>query len=335
MSIRILRSGLLSTIQDLGRYGFQKYGVIVSGAMDSFALRIANLLVGNHENSPAIEMTLIGSTILFKEDSLIAICGAHLSPTINGQAIPQWRPVYVKKNAILKFGQYMKGCRAYLAVAGSFDLPKIMGSQSTYLRANMGGFAGRSLKENDVLNFTVPSQQAINLMQQLSIQIGKRQFTATKWFIGGSILPTYQNNPIIRIITGSQFAYLTEESKQKLFTKNFKITTQSDRMGYRLEGAKLKTSEHLEMISEAVSTGTIQVPPDGNPIILLSDRQTTGGYPKIAQVAAIDLPVVAQAKPGEKIHFQEISLEKAQELYLRREKEIEQLKQAIANRRFL
>lgn len=332
MSIKIIRSGLLTTIQDLGRYGFQKYGVIVSGAMDSFALRIANLLVGNGEEDAALEMTLIGPSISFQRDCLIAICGADLSPTMNGIPVPQWRPVYLKKGSFLDFGQCMKGCRSYLALAGGINVPKVLGSQSTYLRANMGGFEGRSLREGDTLKIGGLSREAISQIKKLSFLEDHYPFRAPKWTISKTILPAYKINPTVRVMRGKQFDSFTLQSREDFFQKEFRVTPQSDRMGYRLEGPILKMSQKLELISEAVCSGTIQVPAAGKPIVLLADRQTTGGYPKIAQLATVDLPIMAQIKPGDKIRFREISLKDAQDLYLAREKEISCLKQIIPYR---
>ena len=331
-SIEVVRSGLFTSVQDLGRYGFQKYGVVVSGAMDTFALRIANLLVGNEEAAAALEMTLIGSNLRFHQDTLIAICGGNLSPTIDEQPVPEWRPVYIKKGTILRFGRYSKGCRAYLALGGALMVPKILNSSSTYLRANLGGFQGRALKENDILQLGSLSPLGSKLMNSLALTIGNKRFKGASWSVSSNIFPSYKPNPTIRVLPGPQLNHFTKGSKNKFFNDFFRVTTQSDRMGYRLEGPILKMSQNLEMISEAVSAGTIQVPPDGNPIILLADRQTTGGYPKIAQIATIDLPVIAQVKPGEKVCFQEISLQEAQRLLVVIEREIQLLRQALASR---
>lgn len=330
MSIKVLRPGLLTTLQDLGRYGFQRYGVIVSGAMDQFSLRIANLLLGNKENSACLEITMMGPSLLIQKDTLISICGGNLSPKIDGYPVPQWRPVYVKEGSIVEFGACISGCRAYLAVAGGFDIQEVMGSKSTYLRAEIGGFQGRSLKENDILGFNKCSDEGINIIKKLSSMNQSSYFAAPNWFVSTEILPKYNSNPIIRIIHGGEFEKFSAESRELFFTSEFQITPQSDRMGYRLKGPTLELSQPLEMISEAVSFGTIQVPPDGNPIVLLADRQTTGGYPKIAQIASVDLPLVAQIKPGEKIRFKEISIEEAQMLYIQRELDIKKLKLGLA-----
>lgn len=329
LAIKVIRPGLLTTIQDLGRYGFQKYGVVVSGAMDVFALRIANLLVGNQENEGALEITLTGPTLQINEDCIIAITGANMTPMINEDRLPMWRPVYVKKGAIIRFGKCLEGCRSYLAVSGGFDIPKVMGSYATYLRGRFGGYEGRALAVGDNLKLKNPSKLAKSLYSNLHIS-NYHAFTVANWFIANHIIPDYRMNPNLRILRGEEFDYFTQASRERFLKANFRVTAQSDRMGYRLDGPTLELSKPMELISQAVSVGTIQVPPEGNPIILMADRQTTGGYPKIAQIASVDLPIIAQVKPGEIIQFQEITLEEAHQLYLDREMSIEKLKQAIA-----
>lgn len=333
MSIRVIRSGLLTSVQDLGRYGLQKHGVIVSGAMDSFALRVANLLVGNGEGEGALEITMLGPTLLFEENSLISVCGGSLSPRIDGHPVPEWRPVYVKRGSVLQFGAPLSGCRAYLAVAGGFDVPVVMGSRSTYLRAGIGGFQGRALREGDVLPVRPPSEWAARRMNELAATAGSHSFAASGWGVSREILPAYGKNPVLRVVRGTQFDRFAPDSRERFFNSEFLVTPQSDRMGYRLAGPRLSLSKREELVSEAVSAGTVQVPSEGNPIVLLADRQTTGGYPKIAQVITVDLPVIAQVKPGEKIRFQEIPLDAAQELYVLREMELRLLKQGVAMKR--
>jgi antagonist of KipI len=328
MSIRVIRPGLLTTIQDLGRHGFQNQGVVVSGAMDPFSLRIANLLVGNDEAEGTLEITMIGPKLQFEEDSLIAICGGNLSPDIDGKRIPAWRPVLIKKGCVLSFGSAKSGCRAYLAVAGGFDIPIIMGSRSTYLRAGFGGFHGRSLKKGDILQTRPPSDLSIGKTRFLYKKLGSNPYAVSKWSVGSNIRPVY-NNPLIRVTKGGEFDWFTESGKEQFFSNEFQVTSQSDRMGYRLLGPQLELSKPQELISEAVTVGTVQVPSDGNPIVLMADRQTTGGYPKIAQVVTVDLPVLAQVKPGEKIRFKEVSLEDAQKLLRLREQKIQLFKQGV------
>jgi len=333
MSMTVLRPGLLSSIQDQGRYGFQKYGVIVSGAMDSYALRVANILVGNEEDEGVLEMTLMGPSLRLEQDMLLAITGGDMAPTINGAAVPMWRPVYMKQGSVLDFKGGKPGCRSYLAVAGGYDIPAVMGSKSTYLRAGLGGFHGRALQQGDVLplrNFL--SGPADRIIKQLAVKLQDHAFAATAWYVAKGNIPKPTQPIQIRVTRGSQYEHFTAESKAQFFCRPFQVTAQSDRMGYRLSGPVMTLSEPLEMISEAVALGTIQVPPDGNPIVLLADRQTAGGYPKIAQVAAVDVAIIAQTRPGDQIWFQEISLQEAEQLYLEREEYLRHLKQAIALR---
>ncbi len=322
MSIEILSSGLLTSIQDLGRYGFRKYGVIVSGAMDPLAHRIANMLVGNEDSAATLEITLIGPKILIKDDSLISICGGNLSPQINNCNAPMWRPIYVKAGSTLSFGKCLCGTRSYIAFSGSFNVKEAMGSKSTYLRAELGGFHGRQLKQGDILDVNKPSSKGIRIISKLLDYTNLNIFYSTNWFVGGPLVPNYRNCPTIRVLKGTQFKYFNEESQKNFFNNKFTITPESDRMGYRLKGMNLKLEVPLEMISEAVSLGTIQVPPDGNPIMLLADRQTTGGYPKIAEIITVDIPLAAQLKPGDTVMFTEISINEAQNLYIERENNV-------------
>ncbi|MFJ5624560.1 biotin-dependent carboxyltransferase family protein [Peribacillus loiseleuriae] len=328
--IKVIKPGLLTTVQDLGRYGSQKYGVIVSGAMDQLSHRIANLLVGNEENEPTLEITLIGPVIEFTETALISLAGGNLSPKINGCAIDLWRPILVSKGSILSFGPCKTGCRAYLAVAGSFQVTTVMDSASTYLRAGIGGFKGRALKAGDVLSMERMSSNSKRIIQRLSTELGERDYIEATWKIDPMISSCNMGKQPIRVIEGRQYHWFTEESKQTFLQEEFMVTSQSDRMGYRLKGDPLTLATEEEMVSEAVSNGSIQVPAEGNPIVLLADRQTTGGYPKIAQIATVDLPIIAQAKPGDKLQFKLISLKDSQLIYLEREEQIKQLKIGIS-----
>ncbi|KON88392.1 KipI antagonist [Sporosarcina globispora] len=327
--IKVLKPGLLSSIQDLGRTGFQKYGVIASGSMDPFSHRMANLLAGNGENDPALEITMMGPVLIFEEDTLISICGGDLSPSINGQPVRTWRSVFVKKGSELKFGGCQKGCRAYLAAAGGFSVPNVMNSKSTYLRAGIGGYKGRALKSGDLLETGKHSMLSSKMAEYLAQQGHDKIFAENDWRITSDLIPDTAGDPVIRITRGRQFDLFSQESQELLFKHSFEVTAQSDRMGYRLKGPSLPLSQHTEQISEAVNFGSIQVPPDGNPIVLLADRQTTGGYPKIGQIAAVDLPLLAQAKPGDALSFAEISNEKAQRLLINRELKLKELKQGI------
>ncbi len=326
MSLIIQRAGLFTTVQDLGRLGLQRYGIVVSGAMDTMALRIGNLLVGNDESAAALEMTLKGPTIWFNEDTIIAITGAELSPTIDNLRVPSMRPVFVKRGSVLQFGSCKKGCRGYLTVAGGIDVPLVMGCRSTYVRGGIGGHHGRTLIEGDELFTGRKNDEAARRIDRLANRAGEKQFAATSWAVNFDIQEQYKNPPTIRVLKGTHFDAFTEKSQLDFFHKSYQISPQSDRMGYRLEGPTMKLTNPLELISEAVVRGTVQVPPEGQPIILLSDRQTTGGYPRIAQIATVDIPLFAQLKPGDKVKFKLITIEKAQQMYLDNEQRIQDLK---------
>jgi antagonist of KipI len=328
MSLKVIRPGLLASIQDLGRYGFQKYGVIISGAMDAISLRIANLLVGNEEGEAAIEVTLMGTSLSFEEDLFISITGGDISPVIDGAAVPLWRPVFVKKGSVLQFKSSKSGCRAYVAVSGGFTIPEVMNSKSTYLRGEIGGYNGRALQAGDTLSCNPLPQNTRPLFQYLKSKC-TRSFYATTWYVNSEHFIHSKQASTIRVIRGAEFERFTKVSQLQFFEQEFQITPKSDRMGYRISGPIIELKESFDLISEAVTHGTIQVPQDGNPIILLADRQTTGGYPRIAQVATVDLPIIAQLKPGEKISFKEITLEEAEQLYLEQEQWIEELKVSI------
>ncbi|MDN3014601.1 biotin-dependent carboxyltransferase family protein [Paenibacillus sp. BSR1-1] len=312
MSVEVLQSGLCTTVQDMGRFGHQQHGVIVSGAMDTLALRLANRLVGNPENDAALEITLLGPKLKFHEDQLIAICGGVFSPMIDGKPVPSWRPVWVSGGSVLEFGQAKKGCRAYISFAGGIDVPQVLGSRSTYLRAEIGGFKGRPLKKGDSLQMNQPNDNSMQLIGLLANKRDRFPFVAADWYIGETMLPSYEKS-IVRVIRGPQFDQFSQESRRVFFQQEFQISPQSDRMGYRLSGSRLELEQPLELLSEAVTAGTIQVPSDGQPIILMADRQTTGGYPKLGFVASVDLPILAQRKPGTTIRFKEISLMEAQQ----------------------
>ncbi|MBC7856511.1 MAG: biotin-dependent carboxyltransferase family protein [Pirellulaceae bacterium] len=313
MSIRVLRPGLLTTVQDLGRCGKQRYGVVVGGAMDSVALRMANLLVGNEEGAAALEMTLLGPTLHFERDTLIALCGGEFRPTTGNQVLRTWRPIVMERGAVLNIGSAVSGCRGFLAIAGGIDVPLVLGSRSTYLHGKFGGNQGRALKEGDLL----PTLPTLAVSPQ-----------ECNWGIG-PLLPANDDCPTLRVLVGSEFAWLMPQSQEQLFSAEFEVTPQSDRMGYRLSGPLLELNSPRELISEAVCPGTLQVPADGQLILLMADCATTGGYPKAACVASVDLPLAAQLRPGAKLRFAAISVDEAQSLVRKREADFARLKVGI------
>ncbi|CAI6079843.1 biotin-dependent carboxyltransferase family protein [Cohnella sp. JJ-181] len=326
MSMIILKPGLLTTVQDLGRYGVQQFGVIVGGAMDAFALRIANLLVGNDEGAAGLEITMVGPEIYFAEKTLISICGGDLSPVLNGREVPLWKTVVAPEGSLLQFGPVRLGCRAYLAVAGGIDAPVRMNSRSTYLRAGLGGWEGRALRKGDRLPAGEPARASQVLAELLADQAQADGVAISRWSVAPELLPSYTAQPEVRTIAGQELALFDEDSADRFFGETYRVKTESDRMGYRLAGDSLRLREKRELVSSAVTFGTVQVPPDGQPIVLMADRQTTGGYPKIAQVASVDWPLLAQTNLGGAVQFRMISLSEAQRLYLIRENGIRTLR---------
>ncbi|TXK48028.1 biotin-dependent carboxyltransferase family protein [Pontibacter qinzhouensis] len=330
MSLHIEKSGLQATIQDLGRFGHQKEGIIVSGPMDRVALRMANLLVGNPEHAAVIETVAPGPAIRFQKDTLIALTGADLSPAIAGVPVKMNRPVLVRQHALLEFGAPRAGVYTYLAVAGSFDLPQVLGSLATYLRAGIGGFGGRALQTGDVLPL---GQAPAGFTSLLRTVPETAAFTPATWTPDHSLFPVHQEQPKLRAVRGPEYDLLTSNSKGYLWSEKYQITRQADRMGYHLYGTPLAMAAPAELISSAVTFGTIQVPSEGNPIVLMADHQTTGGYPRIAQVITADLTHLAQTGPGKLITFEEVTLQEAQQHYLQQELNLEIMKKGIELKR--
>ncbi len=299
---QVMRPGLLTTFQDLGRTGFQEFGVVVSGAMDEYALQVGNLLVGNPKGEAALEVTIMGPELKALEDMVVAICGGNLSPTVNGKQAPMWKSIKVKKGELIEFGRPLEGARAYICVAGGFDVPVVMGSRSTFLKAKIGGLEGRGLEKDDMLY----GEGHIGVRTGRSIHPDK--------------IPSYKKEVEIRVCLGPHLDAFHESSVETFLSSTYEVTPQSDRMGYRLKGPKIEHKTSADIISEAIPLGGIQVPADGSPILLMADRQTTGGYTRIATVISYDIPLLAQAQPGTKIRFREVSVEEAQALFQKRAK---------------
>ncbi|MSU23386.1 MAG: biotin-dependent carboxyltransferase [Opitutus sp.] len=305
MEIKIHRAGLLTTVQDLGRTGHRAAGVPLAGAMDPVALRIANLLVGNAENAAALELTLLGPELEFSAATLVAIAGGDFG------ALPLWQPVRVRAGGRIKFGAARTGCRACLAVAGGLEVAPVLGSRSTDLRATLGGWDGRALRDGDTL-------RAPDLVRE---SIGH-------WHIDERVLPAYSRAPTVRVVRGAQAGEFGDE----IFASAFKVTPQSDRMGVRLAGPVLGRAGAGDLVSSTVVPGTVQVPPDGQPIVLMADAQTIGGYPKIAHVITVDLPLVAQLRPGDTLRFRPVMLAEAHELALARERALAILHEGLVQK---
>ncbi|MDF0650141.1 MAG: KipI antagonist [Nitrospira sp. LK265] len=295
--IIVVKGGWLTTVQDLGRYGYQQYGVPVAGAMDSFSAIVANRLVENPDQAALLELTLKGPELQFEQESVIAITGADLSPTINGSSLPLWQSILVPHGSRLSFGSPRVGVRSYLAIAGGIDVPLVLGSRSTHCASEMGGFRGRPLKQADSLCTGKPVQSIKRLP-------GKR--------LPDHLVPRYNRTPILRIIPGPQQHFFSDTSLATLARATYTVSPQSDRMGYRLIGPTIVRKESMRFISDCTTMGALQVPPDGQPILLMADRQTTGGYPKIAVVISADLFLAAQLAPGDTVTFAPCTIAQAQ-----------------------
>ncbi len=300
--LEVIKPGFLTTIQDHGRWGYQCYGVGIAGAMDSFALAAANDLVGNPLDAAGLEMTLLGPTLKFHGETLFALAGADLSPELNGKPIANWTCHLAAPGSTLNFAGKKSGIRSYLAVSGGIDVPPIMGSRSTYLLGHFGGMEGRALKAQDRLPLS-PS-----LGCDFKDPVG-RSFPE-------SLRPSYRKNPTLRVVLGPFDDFFAQEGVKAFFSTEYAVTPNSDRMGYRLQGEALKRRKPEELITCGLALGTIQVPPNGQPIILLVDRQTIGGYPILATMIHADLPLIAQSAPGDRLRFSTVSIDQAREAYL-------------------
>ena len=302
-TLKVIQPGMLSTVQDIGRYGYQRYGMPTAGAMDTFALRAANALLGNDDNAACIEATVLGPRIEILSDTTIAVTGANVSPRLDSKPIPMWQSVAASKGSRLELRGPKDGMRGYLAVAGGIDVPEVMGSRATYMKAAIGGVEGRPLRAGDILNALGDSTEALAAVRTMPMDA----------------IPQYGSAHELRVVLGPQQAAFTQAGIDTFLSETYTVSIHSDRMGYRLEGEPVEHADGPDVISDGTPLGTIQVPGDGQPIILLSDRGTTGGYTKIATVISTDLSKVAQAMPGHTVKFRAVSVEEAQEAYRRRE----------------
>jgi biotin-dependent carboxylase-like uncharacterized protein len=294
-ALRMISPGPYTSVQDLGRYGAASLGVPISGVIDDYAGQIANWLVGNGAGAAVLEMTLVGACLEFLAPADIAVTGAAMQPTLNGRPCRQWTSIRVQGGDILTLGAADNGCRAYLAITGGFEVPIILGSRATYLGGRLGGLGGRRLAAGDVLQRGDTPLQGRN--------------RTLPWF------PLYPDTILLRAIAGPHDDHFRKNLGQ-FFSTIFTVTAQSDRMGVRLAGPGIKRDESAgaSILSEPIIPGNVQVPADGQPIILLKE-QTIGGYTVIATVVSFDIWRIGQAKPGDSVRFVEVSLEKSHELY--------------------
>jgi antagonist of KipI len=322
--MHIERPGLLTTFQDGGRHGFQKYGVPMGGAMDKWAHAVANILVGNAPDAAVLECTLTGPSLRFTENTLIALCGARMEVKADGMALPYDRAILVRRGTLLEVGARHCGARLYIAVRGALAVPPVLGSHSTNLRAHFGGFHGRALAAGDAVGFT-PANDRLAI-EALMVNSALPVLLAAD--VGADTAPSEDLS--LRMVCGAQWSAFDVMAQTALTTCDFVMQADSDRQGLRLKGQTLGLRAPLELVSEATVFGTVQVPPDGNPIVLMADSQSAGGYPKIATVAGVDLPVLAQCVPGATLRFVQIPQDSAEMLWIARGEKLAALASSAA-----
>jgi len=315
MSLKIVKAGMLDSIQDMGRFGYQQVGINPTGVMDKFATAIANILVGNNYNEPVIEIHFPAATIFFEQATIIALSGADFNARINETQIPTNHPVIVNKNTTLQFHSLKNKSRCYLAIKGGMKLSKWLNSYSTNLVAEAGGFSGRRLLKDDILELN-NGTNTYNLKDT-------DDFKILPWSANEDFGMHY--NEEFLVMQGSEWDWLDNPSQEKFLKNPFFISHNSDRMGYRLASEPLHSATKTELVSSAVNFGTIQLLPDGQLIILMADHQTTGGYPRLGNIISAQLPILAQMKAGDKIQFKFTDHQAAENLILKQQQHLTQL----------
>lgn len=316
MSIKVIKPGIASTLQDAGRAGFRNIGIGSGGAMDLFAMMAANYLCSNDAYTVVMEINFPAPELLFQQNAYISITGGNFEPMINETIVPTWTSLFVKKDSLLKFKQPISGVKMYLAIQGGWKAEKWLNSSSTHLKLQAGGYSGRTLQKEDVIEFAITNSTPI-----------KNEIIPHQ-FVRNQLEKIYQPANVIRCIKGVEWELLEETSKQVFVQNDFYVSHQSDRMGYRLKGSPILLQHPTNLISSAVDTGTIQLLPEGNMIILMADHQTTGGYPRIASVIKADLPKLAQVKPGQPFNFALVSLKDAETAMIEMQQVLTKIKTA-------
>ena len=312
MSITMLNPGRLTTVHDLGRIVYQQYGGSVAGVRDPRSASIANILAGNDEGEAVLECTMMGPHIRFDAPNIIAITGGDLGATLDGQRIDTYRAIPVNAGQTLRFTMLRTGCRAFVAFAGGLDIPVVMGSRSTNMKAKIGGYQGRKLQKDDVIGFRAPKADLKNL--------GLRHTSP-------EFVPRAEYK--LRVVFGPQDDAFTERGITTFLSSVYTLTPEFDRMGCRLDGELIEHVKSGDIISDGIAFGAVQVPSAGKPIIMLADRQTTGGYAKIANVISADFRILAQLKAGDKVRFEKVSIAAAQEALLAQRATLNCLRSAI------
>jgi len=331
MRATVQSAGFLTSVQDLGRTRFRQFGVSTSGALDSFALRVANLLVGNDEGAAGLEITLGGLQLQFEDERIVAWCGGEFDVQIGSRALPAGHVAHLKSGDELKFGRAQIGCRCWLAISGGIDVPVVLGSRSTDLRANFGGLEGRTVRDGDVV--LLASGPGSSAFAKATADKSTAAAGISSWTAPHDWASPASRHPSLRFIRGVDWNRFNDVTIQRFTSEAFTVSSDSDRMGVRLDGPELKREDETDLISEAVAPGTIQVPQGGKPILLLGDCQTIGGYPKMAHVITVDLGVAAQLRPGDNVRFFEVSLQDAYRLLLERERDLERFRIGLSLQR--
>ena len=328
MKISIIKPGLLSTIQDMGRLMYLSQAVPVSGAMDSLSARIANKAIGNEDNAAVIEFTYADAVFKTETDVLVAYAGDGAVLVTGDKKLPAERPLFIPFGTTVKLINNPEGSRTYLAIAGGWDVPEVLGSKSTYITATIGGLDGRALKTDDVLN---GSESISDTSKSIWDKLKGDVIAYPDWGISrSSLLPV--DRKVIRVVPANEFTWFDGSSLISFLSALFVLSMNSNRMGYHLQGAAIQRVKTNELLSTAVAPGTIQVTGNGNMVLLMADCQTTGGYPRIAQVAAVDMPLCGQLKPGDVIYFKEISRHEAEMLYIDIEQQLLKIASAVKSK---
>jgi antagonist of KipI len=295
--ITIKSPGFYTTIQDSGRLGYRSVGVPLSGVMDRYAYRLSNYILGNNLNEAVLEATMVGPEIEFSCETVFSLTGADMSATLNNEKLKPWSSFYAKEGDVLKLSRASSGMRSYISFRGGIDVPEVFGSKSTYEKARIGGLSGRALKSYDFIK-----------LRKTDI---RREYLSRK-FLSSRYIPKYTSDISLRVVLGPQLEKFTDKGRDIFLNEEFNITSKNDRMGYRLSGEKIESRGKTDIISDGLYPGAIQISNSGDPIIMMADCQTVGGYAKIGYVITADLPKIAQAKAGDKVRFESISLENAQ-----------------------
>jgi antagonist of KipI len=323
VNVTTIRAGFLTTVQDLGRNGYREFGVSSGGALDSHALRVANLLAGNEETAAGLEITYGGLRLRFADERIAAWCGGDFEARVGSMRLPAGHPVVVNTGEEFFIESPAQGCRAWLAISGGVNVPIVLGSRSADLRSGFGGIHGRPLRDGEGFSVGENSARAKALIGKL------RKERIARWKPRHDWSNPAQCDSVLRFIRGADAHRFDDIALERLTNAPFSVSPDSNRMGVRLEGPRLQRKDDVDLLSEAVASGTVQVPPNGKPILLLNDCQTIGGYPKIAHVITIDSPIAAQLCPGASVRFREVSLSEAHALLFERERNLQQFRHGL------